>query len=71
MGTKQAEDNNPLGLLRLSEVVKVLRIDRRTVLKLIHNGSLKGLRVSNLWFVERAELQAYIEMLRQRYETDD
>jgi excisionase family DNA binding protein len=57
-------------LMKILQVMDELSLDRKTILKLIHQGKLAALRIGNLWFVTRHDLNSYLEMLRQRYENE-
>ncbi len=48
-------------LLKTEEVANQLRVSEDTVLRLIHGGSLKGLRVGRSWRVRSDDLDAYVE----------
>lgn len=50
-----------LHYLSTEEVAKVLKVTRRTVIKLIEQGELKGKRVLHQYRIERKDLEAYLE----------
>ena len=60
----------PEKLLRPEEVAEVLQISRRTVVRWLKEGKLKGVRVGRLWRVREKDLEAFLrgELLEERSE---
>ncbi len=63
-------------LMRPPEVARALGISSRTVLRLLYEGKLKGVKLGHLWMVPKAELQSFLQNLlakssRQNAPEDD
>ena len=46
-------ENELPAILTFSETVEYLYIGRNTLLKLLHNGTIKGFKVGNRWRIKR------------------
>jgi len=50
----------PERLLRPDEVAEMLQVSRRTVVRWLKEGRLKGVRVGRLWRVREEDLEAFL-----------
>lgn len=46
-------ENELPAILAFSEAVEYLYIGRNTLLKLLHNGTIKGFKVGNRWRIKK------------------
>jgi excisionase family DNA binding protein len=53
--------DNPRRLLTTEEVVSYLRVNSRTVYRLIQSGDLPAVRVGRQWRVRRSDLYEWLE----------
>ena len=47
-------------LLTMAEVCSILRIGRGTLLKLIHSGEVKAIKVGRQWRILKEDLYAFL-----------
>ena len=50
----------------LAEAGELLGVNKKTVLREIHRGHLRGLKVGSMWRVRVAELEAYLKRREER-----
>ncbi len=53
-------------VLTLDEVARLLRLNRKTVEKLIHTGRLHAVKVGRVWRIPRAAVVAFLEGKERR-----
>lgn len=51
-------------LLKLSEVKKILNISKSTMLKILADGDLIGIKIRGSWRVSKEDLDQYINSLK-------
>jgi len=44
-------------LVRVSQALKELPISRATLIRLLHNGKIKGIRIGKKWFLYASEVE--------------
>jgi len=54
-------EHDPCELLSVPTVARLLDVSTTTVYGLLADGRLKGIRVGNLWRINRQALSAYLE----------
>jgi len=52
-------------LLRPEEVAELLQVSRRTVVRWLKEGRLKGVRVGRLWRVREEDLEMFLRVERE------
>lgn len=52
-------------LLRPADAARRLGVSRRTVLALLKQGRMPGVRLSRAWLIPTSELDAFLERLRE------
>lgn len=52
-----------LKLLKVAEVVDVLRVSKTTVYRLMHDGTIRSMRVGRGFRIPEAELLAYLKRI--------
>jgi len=52
-------------LLRPEEVAELLQVSRRTVVRWLKEGRLKGVRVGRLWRVREEDLEMFLRLERE------
>lgn len=59
---REEVQKSPIGdrLLRPEEVAEILQVSRRTVVRWLKEGKLKGVRVGKLWRVRREDLEEFL-----------
>lgn len=53
-----------LEIMTVSQVAKYLQISEMTTYKLVQNGSMPGFKIGRHWRVKKADLEVYIEKLK-------
>lgn len=53
-------------LLSLEEAAKILRVDYKTVYRLVRNGELPAAKIGRVYRLERRDLQAYLESAKEK-----
>ena len=53
-------ENELPAILTFSETVEYLYIGRNTLLKLLHNGNIKGFKVGNRWRIKKEDLLEFM-----------
>ena len=53
-------ENELPAILTFSETVEYLYIGRYTLLKLLHNGTIKGFKVGNRWRIKKEDLLEFM-----------
>lgn len=46
----------------VNEIMKMLKVERRTILKLINQNKLKAFKIGKEWRIPKAELDKFIEL---------
>lgn len=57
-------ENELPAILTFAEAVEYLYIGRNTLLKLLHNGTIKGFKVGNRWRIKKEDLLEQIGLDR-------
>ena len=53
-------ENELPAILTFAEAVEYLYIGRNTLLKLLHNGTIKGFKVGNRWRIKKEDLLEFM-----------
>ena len=53
-------ENELPAILTFAETVEYLYIGRNTLLKLLHNGTIKGFKVGNRWRIKKEDLLEFM-----------
>lgn len=61
MTKSDSSTDNPRRLMTIEEVILYLRVNARTVYRLIHAGSLPAVRVGRQWRIRRGDLDAWLD----------
>lgn len=56
----QFQEQSDLRFYDIQELVALLKIDRKTALKYIHEGRLKAVKIGRKWTVSEANLKMFI-----------
>lgn len=54
------EHGSPIELYTLEQCQEILKLGRSTVLKLLYDGELHGIKVKGMWRVTRKEMERYL-----------
>ena len=54
------DENELPAILTFAEAVEYLYIGRNTLLKLLHNGTIKGFKVGNRWRIKKEDLLEFM-----------
>ena len=52
----------------LEQVAKILRVSKRTVLRLLARKEIKGFKVGRAWRFAQSDIDAYVEQQRKKAE---
>lgn len=56
----ESQKAEPLKTYTVPELIKILKISQNTVLKLLRNGEIKGVKIGHSWRVSEENLRTFI-----------